>query len=187
LLPRTSLRAVERGRVARLDSGDAIDADLVLLATGMRPNCALAEAAGLEVAHGRVRTDDGMRTSAPGVLAAGDVALAHNAAAGRALPVEHWGEAETMGSIAGRQAAGEPAHWANAPGFWSVLGERVLKYASWDDGFDRSEVVHHADGGFTVWYGNRGTVVGVLTHEADEDYARGTELIEAHAAFPRTG
>ena len=39
--------------------------------------------------------------------AAGDVALAHNAAAGRHLAVEHWGEALNMGEIAGRAIAGE--------------------------------------------------------------------------------
>jgi NADPH-dependent 2,4-dienoyl-CoA reductase/sulfur reductase-like enzyme len=62
--------------------------------------------AGLDMARGRVRADEHMRTSAPGVLAAGDVALAYNVSAQRAHSVEHWGEALTMGEIAGRTAAG---------------------------------------------------------------------------------
>ena len=33
------------------------------------------------------------------------------------------------------------------------------------------------DGAFTAWYGKAGRLVGVLTHESDEDYEHGTELI----------
>ncbi|PWV72534.1 hypothetical protein SAMN05421630_112105 [Prauserella marina] len=131
-------------------------------------------------------TDQHLRASAEDVFAAGDVALAHNESAGRRLPVEHWGEAETMGAIAGSGAAGEQRSWRDAPGFWTVLGERVLKYAAWGDGFSESRVTFHdePDGAFTVWYGKNGTTVGVLTHQADEDYARGTELVERGAALP---
>jgi 3-phenylpropionate/trans-cinnamate dioxygenase ferredoxin reductase subunit len=39
------------------------------------------------------------------ILAAGDVALAHNVAAGRAIRVEHWGDALGHGKVAGRTLA----------------------------------------------------------------------------------
>ena len=78
-----------------------LEADLVLFAVGVRPRAGLAEAAGLEVEDGRIVTDEHMRTSADAVYAAGDVALARNAAAGRRLPVEHWGEALNQGAVAG--------------------------------------------------------------------------------------
>ncbi len=72
----------------------------------------------------------------PRLLAAGDVAFAENAAAGRRLRVEHWGEALNQGEIAGRTLAGVEARWDVAPGFWSTIGERTLKYAGWGDGWD---------------------------------------------------
>lgn len=61
----------------RLDSGDAFEADALLVAAGRRPNTdALdAEAGGIELDdRGHVRVDDQLRTTADGVYAIGDVA-----------------------------------------------------------------------------------------------------------------
>lgn len=186
VLTGTALLGIESGYRVLTGTVPRLDADLVLLATGITPRVALAERAGLATAQGRVVTDQRLRTSAEDVFAAGDVALAHNESAGRKLPVEHWGEAETMGTIAGAGAAGLRRSWHNAPGFWTVLGDRVLKYSAWGDGFSESRMTFHdePDGAFTVWYGKNGTTVGVLTHQADEDYDRGTELVERGAALP---
>lgn len=181
----TRLLGIEDGARVRTDTTPALDPDLVLLATGIAPRTRLAERAGIAIADGRVRTDEQLRTNAAEVYAAGDAALAHNETAGRALPVEHWGEAEIMGEIAGANAAGEHRTWHNAPGFFSVIGDRVLKYAAWGDGFTDTEMVRHDHpyGAFTVWYGHQGVTVGVLTHEADDDYARGVERVERAAPF----
>lgn len=167
-----------------LPERDPIAADLVLMATGVTPRAGLAETAGLEVRDGRIVVDDAMRTSAESVYAVGDVALAHNAAAGRRLAVEHWGEALNMGEVAGRAIAGEDAHWATAPGFWSTIGTHTLKYVAWGDGFDETRVVDHGRGAWTIWYGAEGRTVGVLTHERDEDYEYGRRLIEAGEPLP---
>jgi 3-phenylpropionate/trans-cinnamate dioxygenase ferredoxin reductase subunit len=123
-----------------------------------------------------------MVSSNPRLLAAGDVALAENVAAGRRLRVEHWGEARNHGEVAGRTLAGEPASWGAAPGFWSQLGERTVKYAGWGDGWDELRVESHGDG-FSAWYGSGGELVGVLAHEADEDYESGRERIEERAPW----
>jgi nitrite reductase (NADH) large subunit len=60
-------------RGVRLKSGHAVDGDLVVLSTGIRSRAELAKEAGLAVNRGVV-VDDRMRTSAPDVYAAGDVA-----------------------------------------------------------------------------------------------------------------
>ncbi|MDY7116177.1 FAD-dependent oxidoreductase [Halomonas sp. SSL-5] len=64
------------GREARvcLDGGDALGADLVLLATGLSPRTVLAEAAGLAVSTAGIHVDRTLATSAPDVFALGDVA-----------------------------------------------------------------------------------------------------------------
>ncbi|WP_432046953.1 NAD(P)/FAD-dependent oxidoreductase [Streptomyces asiaticus] len=56
-----------------LADGYALEADLVVLACGVRPRVGLARAAGLEVARGVV-IDDELRTSDPRVFAIGDCA-----------------------------------------------------------------------------------------------------------------
>jgi 3-phenylpropionate/trans-cinnamate dioxygenase ferredoxin reductase subunit len=170
--------------MVRVPGKPPIEADLVLVGGGIRPRVQLAEAAGLDTHEGRIVTDERMRTSAEGVYAAGDVALARNAAAGRPLAVEHWGEALNQGETAGRSAAGEDAEWDVAPGFWSAIGPRTLKHVAWGDGFDEARFVTHPGGAFTVWYGSGGTTVGVLAHESDDDYERGRELIEQGQPLP---
>jgi 3-phenylpropionate/trans-cinnamate dioxygenase ferredoxin reductase subunit len=171
------VEAIEDARRVRVSGGPDLAADLVLLATGVVPNGELAAAMGIELHHGAVPTDAAMRTENPFLSAAGDVAWALNRSAGRRLRVEHWGDALAQGVLAGRALAGEEAEWDEVPGFWSTIGSHTLKYAAWGDGFDEDRLVDHGDGAFTIWYARDGVAVGVLTHERDEDYERGRELI----------
>lgn len=183
LVTGTEVTGLRDGRV-ELSDGTEHRADLVLAAVGVQPLVELAEQAGLAVRDGRVVTDEHMRTSDSAVYAAGDVALAYNASAGRSLAVEHWGDALAMGEVAGRNAAGEDASWSDPPGFWSTIGEQTLKYSAWGDGHDESRLVDHGDG-FTVWYGRDGRTVGVLAHNADADYDQGTRYVRAGTPLSR--
>lgn len=54
-------------------SGDTIEGDLVVVATGVRSNVELARSSNLSTLRG-IAVDDFMRTSAPGIYAAGDCA-----------------------------------------------------------------------------------------------------------------
>ncbi len=95
----------------------------VVLATGVRPRSELAEPSRARSgARGAIAVDATMRSSDPAILAVGDVALAHNTAAGRAIRVEHWGDALGHGKVAGRTLAGVQADWDEVPGFWSTIG-----------------------------------------------------------------
>jgi NADPH-dependent 2,4-dienoyl-CoA reductase/sulfur reductase-like enzyme len=178
-----AVHSIEHGQRVVLDDGRAMTADLILMAAGIEPQSRLVADAGGVIADHRVVVDERMRSTLPGVYAAGDIALAHNVAAGRRLMVEHWGEAEAMGEVAGATAAGADASWDHAPGFWTQIGDQTLKYAGWGDGKDTARFVEHDDSAFTVWYGLNATVVGVLTHDADDDYDRGRELVERSAPF----
>jgi 3-phenylpropionate/trans-cinnamate dioxygenase ferredoxin reductase component len=158
-------------------------APVVVMAAGVAPRGELAAMAGAEVNDGAVVVDSAMRTTLPGLLAAGDVALAHNDAAGRSLRVEHWGDALGQGAIAGETAAGRAATWDDVPGFWSTIGDHTLEHAAWGDGYDVSVFESGEGGAFTAWYGRDGRVVGVLAHEADESYERGRSLIAERASW----
>jgi 3-phenylpropionate/trans-cinnamate dioxygenase ferredoxin reductase component len=174
--------AGDRASRARFAGRHEIVADRVLLALGVERNVGLAAAAGIAVEDG-VQVDAAMTTADPRLLAAGDVAFAFNKTAGRRLRVEHWGEALNMGEVAGRTLAGVEAGWGTAPGFWSTIGERTIKYVGWGDGWKESRFEAGEDGGFACWYGRDGELVGVATHLDDAAYERGRELIEERAAW----
>jgi 3-phenylpropionate/trans-cinnamate dioxygenase ferredoxin reductase subunit len=181
-----SIEGVERNDGAHevsVEDGDRIAADTVLFGTGVSPRTVLAEEAGLAVEKGIV-TDSAMRTSAPDVFAVGDAAQAYNESAGRHLSVEHWGDALEHGCVAGTVIAEGVAAWGMAPGFWSTIGDKTLKYWAWGDGWDEKRFVNKG-GSFTVWYGRQGSLVGVLAHGSDKDYEEGRGLIESGASFPR--
>ena len=162
-----------------------IDAAHVILATGARPNLDVARAAGMAGDSG-VDVDARMATALDGVMAIGDIAHALHPVAGRRLRVEHWGDAEGMGQVAGTVAAGGAAEWRDVPGFWSQIGERAeLKYVAWGDGYDECVVRRSADGGFTAWYAKDGATCGVLTHRHDEDHEAAAELISVVRPAPR--
>jgi NAD(P)H-nitrite reductase large subunit len=180
-----SLQSIERsdsGYDLSLEGTDEISASTVLFGTGVAPRTGLAEEAGLEV-DGGVVTDSSMRTSAPGIFAVGDIARAYNESAGRHLSVEHWGDALEHGRIAGTVISGGEAAWDMAPGFWSTIGDKTLKYWAWGDGWDE-QLFEDIGDAFTVWYGREGALVGVLTHNSDDDYELGRERIERGESFP---
>ncbi len=175
--------AVHNGRIVQLADGQQIEAENVVLGMGVQPRTRLAEQAGLMIVKEAILTDAQMRAHER-VLAVGDVAYAHNRTAGRRLRVEHWGDALGQGEIAGQVLAGVDAHWQDVPGFWSTIGQHTIKYAAWGDGHDTCRFEEHPDGAFTVWYSHHYKLVGVLTHDRDEDYEHGRELIAAGESAP---
>ncbi|MBO8158717.1 FAD-dependent oxidoreductase [Thermosyntropha sp.] len=92
----------ENDRVSgvKLKDGIVLEADLVLLSTGVRPNVALAKEAGIEVGQGII-VDEKMRTSVSDVYAAGDVAQFGERVIGL------WPVSMEMGRVAGAVAAGD--------------------------------------------------------------------------------
>ncbi len=172
------------GDAATVIAGDRrFEAEVIVMASGVSPRSELAVQAGLELDGGAIGVDASMRTDHDGLLAAGDVCRAYNLTAARPLRVEHWGDALVQGKIAGATAAGADAGWDSVPGFWSTIGTRTLKYAAWGDGYEQTRLEHHDGGAFTAWYGRAQTIVGVLTHGADDDYERGSALIAQGARW----
>ena len=100
-----------------LKDSTVIDTDLVVLAAGVRPDVALAQAAGLELGpRGGIRVDRHMRTSDPSIWAAGDaVEVAHTV-----LP-DSWliplaGPANRQGRVAAENICGRDTVFASAQG-----------------------------------------------------------------------
>ncbi|MQA97993.1 MAG: flavoprotein oxidoreductase [Streptosporangiales bacterium] len=97
-------------------------ADLVVLGLGVRPNGALAEAAGLTVGEtGGVVVDRRMRTTAPGVWSAGDCVETFHRITGRPVAIALGTHANKQGRVAGIGIGGG---YATFPG---VIGTAVTK------------------------------------------------------------
>lgn len=65
-----------------LDDDEAFEVDVVICATGVKPNLAMLAGSSIEVGAG-VLVDEGMRTNVPGIYAAGDVTEAVEFGTGR--------------------------------------------------------------------------------------------------------
>jgi 3-phenylpropionate/trans-cinnamate dioxygenase ferredoxin reductase subunit len=118
-----------------VDALDGLEADLVLIAIGVTPRTELAELAGLELDNG-VRVDAGLRTSAPNVFAAGDVANAWHPLLDRHLRVEHWANALNQGPAAARAMLGMDVSYDRVPYFFSDQYDVGMEYSGHGEGAD---------------------------------------------------
>ena len=110
------------GRVTgvRLVDGTVIPAELVVVGIGADPNTAWLDGSGLALDNGVV-ADEFLRSSAPGVYAAGDVVRWLNPLFGTHLRIEHWTNAAEQGARAALNAL-DPANavaYETVPYFWS--------------------------------------------------------------------
>jgi 3-phenylpropionate/trans-cinnamate dioxygenase ferredoxin reductase subunit len=122
------------GRVerVRLGGGRTIDCSAVVVGVGVAPRTGLAEEAGLRVDNG-VLTDAMLRTSAPGVFAAGDVANAEHPFYGRRVRVEHWANALNQGPCAARNMLGHEEPYERLPYFFSDQYDLGMEYSGLAD------------------------------------------------------
>jgi NADPH-dependent 2,4-dienoyl-CoA reductase/sulfur reductase-like enzyme len=116
--------SIDREKVV-LDDGSELPADVVILGTGVRPRVALAKAAGAKIDDGIV-VDGRLRTSLPGVYAAGDVA--RYPYRGGQVRIEHWVLAERQGQHAARAMLGRDAPFDDVPFFWSAHYDVTIRY-----------------------------------------------------------
>lgn len=100
-----------------LQNGTELMADLVILSAGVKPDTALAKAAGLTIGpRGGIQVDEFLRTSDPDIYAAGDaVETPHRLLSGSWLmPLA--GPANRMGRTVADNLAGRPTPWKGAQG-----------------------------------------------------------------------
>jgi 3-phenylpropionate/trans-cinnamate dioxygenase ferredoxin reductase component len=135
LLPGGQVTAFEgAGRVDTVvtASGRRIPCDFVVAGVGIRP-----EIPEIAVAQDNgILTDELCRASAPDVYAAGDVANILHPLFGR-VRVEHYNNAEKMGTAAAKSMLGSTAPYDYLYTFWSDQYEHKIEYAGyvtkWDD------------------------------------------------------
>ena len=173
---RQPVESVQPGGLA-LAGGGWLAADEVVTAVGVRPAVGWLEGSGIRLENG-VAVDAGLRTSRPGVYAAGDCAAFESRRFGRRLRVEHWDVALKMPDVAAANILGGDEAYDPVPYFWSEQFGRMAQY-----------VGHHGGAESLLWRGDpaeptwaacwlrAGRLVAMLTVNRPRDMLQGRRLI----------
>ncbi|TBY82571.1 NAD(P)/FAD-dependent oxidoreductase [Rhizobium leguminosarum] len=118
----------------RLSTGEVIEADLVLVGIGARPNVEIAERAGLAIDNG-IAVDTYLQTSAPDVFAAGDCcSFPLSIYGGRRVRLESWRNAQEQGTLAAANMLGLNEAVSAVPWFWSDQYDMTLQISGLAEG-----------------------------------------------------
>ncbi|MBV9817649.1 MAG: FAD-dependent oxidoreductase [Solirubrobacterales bacterium] len=173
------------GHVTRVvtKKGREIEADAVVIGTGVNPDVMLARSAGLELGDsGGILVDSQLQTATRGVFAAGDVAEYTSVVnGGRRIRVEHWDVAFGHGKTAALNMLGRDVDHEAVPYFFSDLSDwAALEYVGPAYDWDREVVRGNPDEGeFTVFYLHEGRVAGALTVGRSDDLQAARRLVAA--------
>jgi 3-phenylpropionate/trans-cinnamate dioxygenase ferredoxin reductase component len=146
----------------RLADGDHVEADAVIVGVGIVPNTQLALAAGLDVGDG-IRVDAQLRSSDPGIYAAGDVANAFHPLLGRHIRVEHWANALHQPQAAARAMLGKDVAYDRVPYFFTDQYDLGMEYSGYVEPGAYDKVIFRGDPGrrefIAFWLGAGGQVL----------------------------
>jgi NADPH-dependent 2,4-dienoyl-CoA reductase/sulfur reductase-like enzyme/rhodanese-related sulfurtransferase len=123
----------------KLESGETIEAELVLLAIGVKPLTELAKTAGLDLGiRDLIVTNPHMQTSDPDIFAAGDAVQTHHRITGLPTWLPMAGPANRQGRTAGANAAGGDLTF---PGVIGTCIVRVGKICAARTGLNEKEAI----------------------------------------------
>ncbi len=165
-----------RASVVVLKSGKRVEADLVILGLGVRPETLLAKTAGLELgALGGIRVNDHMQTSDPHIWAVGDAIEVKDAVTGAWSHIPLAGPANRQGRIAADNLCGRSSHY---DGTWGTAILRLFTLSAGCTGANEKSL-RKAGIPFQAVYLHPGSHAG---------YYPGAELIAMKILFaPGTG
>ena len=169
-LGRTVLDLPGDGRVegVLLDGDDLIDADVVVVAIGVRPETRWLDGSGLMLRDGVVCDEHCFALGADTAVAVGDVARWYHQLLGMSLRVEHWTNAVSQAQAAGRNLAARlagraaPEPYAAVPYFWSDQHDWKLQFAGVTGDEVSVEEGAAESGTFVAAYRSAGRLVGAL-------------------------
>jgi len=142
----TRVNAIEPGAPLRLtlSSGEVLEADLIISATGVKPQIGIARESGIHCKDG-ILVDATMQSSVPGIYAAGDCAEAFDQATGHTVVSAIQPNAAEQGRCAGMNMAGRALRMNDVPqiNVLDTLGLISTSFGRWDGvpGGDHAELI----------------------------------------------
>jgi 3-phenylpropionate/trans-cinnamate dioxygenase ferredoxin reductase subunit len=134
----SSVRETANGIAVTLTDSSVISADLLVVGIGAVPVTDLAQKSGLAINNG-VAVDEHLRTSDPGIYAAGDCcSFPLGIYGGRRVRLECWRNALDQGALAARNMLGADESAATVPWFWSDQYDMTLQISGLPDEGQRS-------------------------------------------------
>ena len=162
-----------------LDDGTPLAPALIVAGIGVRPNIALAHAAGLTLDNG-ILVDEYLESSASGVYAVGDIARWPDPHTGDRIRVEHWVVAQRMGQTAARNILGARTRCDLVPFFWSQHYDVPINYVGHAEHWDRVTIDGSlAERSAAVRFSRGGRLLAVAT------VFRDSECLETEVAMER--
>jgi NADPH-dependent 2,4-dienoyl-CoA reductase/sulfur reductase-like enzyme len=163
-------------------SGLCVEAELVVVGVGVKPNVDFLADSGLALDNGVV-VNQRFQTQAAGVFAAGDVANFFDPLYGRQRRIEHWSNANYQGNEVGKVLAGNGGGYDTVSSFFSEVFGTTVKVFGDVSRFDELTTEGSLmSGALLTSYGDGGRLVGALTVGAgDELETRLKDLISEHA------
>lgn len=117
------------GVAAVVTDQETLDAEMVIVAVGVRPNVDLARKAGLKIGDtGAIEVNQHMQTSDPDIYAVGDCVENLHLVSGRKVFIPLASYANRQGRVAGDNVTGRKSV------FKGVLGTAVMKVLNWNIG-----------------------------------------------------
>lgn len=133
----TEIHAAGRELAVEMASGEVLRAPLVVAGVGVRTNVDFLAGSPLVEPTGGVRVDARLRTSAPGLSAAGDVAAFDDPLFGVRHRVEHWLHAQHQGRLAGENMTGDEKVYARVSSYDTRLFDLPVTVVGAPDLADR--------------------------------------------------
>jgi 3-phenylpropionate/trans-cinnamate dioxygenase ferredoxin reductase subunit len=136
---------VSDGRVTsvRYDGGE-VEADVVVVGTGIQPLVRIAQDAGLQTEKG-ILVDAGMRTGVDGVFAVGDAADPMHPVVGQRLRSEHWANAIGTGRTAALNMLDRGVEYDDVPYFYTDQFDLGMEYSGYRPLMEDAHVVYRGD------------------------------------------
>lgn len=164
------------GTKVRLRDGTVLAADLVVAGIGVEPATGWLAGSGVRVSDGVV-CDHSLRTSVPGIVAAGDVARWYNALFDETMRVEQWRNAVEQGGRAALALLGVTDAFAPVPYFWSDQFDAKVRFVGRANAAEHIDVRRIGDASMIALFGRDDVLRGALCVNAPRQLARYRQAI----------